>query len=983
MKALIRTGMVLAVIGLLLAGSAWGSDLTIVNYTLVSSERVSRVEYEYTYKADMTNTGSDIKNVMAHVTSNSPYTTVVEGILDFGDILAGTTETSTNTFSIKHNRRYPLDWSALEWDIQHGELVRVCGPEGGTFEVDDSNSAIFGASVEIPEGALSEEKIISIRIGSPQEPLYADLMSAGAFLSFGPDGTSFNAVVTITMPYSDVDQDGFVDGTQVPENKVGVIFFNEMEDKWINLTVLSRDEDQNIVKIQSKHFSSYVPYVILGNPPNMSLYRGVSFIDPRAIEKCGEDQHPTIWHVEDDLQQIRDHWNANIVRIPITPSDWEDHKDDYVQKIDELIEKAKEINTSGGHMAIIIDWHAFGDLSASYLDDSGTACWKDKPSECKVDDPPEWCEDLFYNGNKASLEDTINFWEFIADKYKETHSPMIFYEIFNEPVGIAWQYPWWLRWLGIKGWSDYAEEIVRAIREIDSQKTILVSGVNWGYDLRGVMYKRIPFSNIVYVSHPYPEKTIWPFNTQQSWYLAFGQVADPQAGNESVFVTEWGFDPTGENGPPYLGTVESYGTHFVEYLSQYNIGWTAWSFSKHWYPSLLEEWILGSKRWIPRVPYGSFVKCVLSNDWVDTDGDGVGDTCSSASNPIMLGPKTVGVTSPENAFDGDLSTYANIPWYWGEGGHQDFLHFISKVNSNTFEFKIRVRGGTVGSYTIDLETAPDNWVPIETVVLDSDKTVKISISNAEKYLDPGGYISLRARWTGGWNWHDSLIFEIWAPNLIPSIDVDVDGILDDGDGSGVIGDALCTGGNTVGCDDNCADLNNSDQADTDGDGIGNICDNCQYHPNDDQLDSNGDGVGDACSNVVHPIMVGPKTIGVTAPQQAIDGNLSTYANIPWYWGEGGHHDFFHFISPVYSNTFVFHIRLRGGTVGSYAIDLESTPNNWTTIKTIGLGVDQTVTITVPNAWSYVDASGNISLRARWMNGWRMQDSLIYEIWSYD
>ena len=37
---------------------------------------------------------------------------------------------------------------------------------------------------------------------------------------------------------------------------------------------------------------------------------------------------------------------------------------------------------------------------------------------------------------------------------------------------------------------------------------------------------------------------------------------------------------------------------------------------------------------------------------------------------------TVGVTHPENAFDSDPSTVAVIPWYWGEGGHEDFLHFM-------------------------------------------------------------------------------------------------------------------------------------------------------------------------------------------------------------------------------------------------------------------------------------------------------------------
>jgi len=66
---------------------------------------------------------------------------------------------------------------------------------------------------------------------------------------------------------------------------------------------------------------------------------------------------------------------------------------------------------------------------------------------------------------------------------------------------------------------------------------------------------------------------------------------------------------------------------------------------------------------------------------------------------------------------------------------------------------------------------------------------------------------------------------------------DGDNIDDDGDGSGVIGDHPCTGGNTVNCDDNCPYIYNPYQTDTDGDGVGNICDNCRYVYNPDQLDS--------------------------------------------------------------------------------------------------------------------------------------------------
>ncbi len=59
------------------------------------------------------------------------------------------------------------------------------------------------------------------------------------------------------------------------------------------------------------------------------------------------------------------------------------------------------------------------------------------------------------------------------------------------------------------------------------------------------------------------------------------------------------------------------------------------------------------------------------------------------------------------------------------------------------------------------------------------------------------------------------------------VDADDDGVLDDGDGSGTIGDRPCSAADLAAstpCDDNCPNVVNPSQSDSDGDGQGNCCD---------------------------------------------------------------------------------------------------------------------------------------------------------------
>ena len=102
----------------------------------------------------------------------------------------------------------------------------------------------------------------------------------------------------------------------------------------------------------------------------------------------------------------------------------------------------------------------------------------------------------------------------------------------------------------------------------------------------------------------------------------------------------------------------------------------------------------------------------------------------------------------------------------------------------------------------------------------------------------------------GMPWDHSGTWDLICPTGCNYLgDADGDGVCDDGDESGIVGDNPCADGNTMDCDDNCRYTSNVDQADFDDDTLGDACDNCPNDSNPDQADEDFDGIGDQCDPV--------------------------------------------------------------------------------------------------------------------------------------
>ncbi len=134
-----RIGIVLSIVILLPFPSiqtifpAPPPSLTIGDYTLTGSVRITRVDFDYTYKAVITNTGPAVNDVQATLTSSDPNVAVIDGALSFGNVAAGATKASADTFTIRVNRLYQFDESRLSWAISYSAVntppVANAGPD--------------------------------------------------------------------------------------------------------------------------------------------------------------------------------------------------------------------------------------------------------------------------------------------------------------------------------------------------------------------------------------------------------------------------------------------------------------------------------------------------------------------------------------------------------------------------------------------------------------------------------------------------------------------------------------------------------------------------------------------------------------------------------------------------------------------------------------------------------------------------------------
>jgi hypothetical protein len=140
----------------------------------VSSQRVTRTVFEFTYRARLTNAapahGLAALDVTARASSHSAATQIVDGELTFGDVAAATSARSLDTFTIRHSHGMAPDLSALRWSVSALRELAVPPSWAGAWHItltyrDPTTGAV--TAVEETDGVIRADEPVGLAFSGP------------------------------------------------------------------------------------------------------------------------------------------------------------------------------------------------------------------------------------------------------------------------------------------------------------------------------------------------------------------------------------------------------------------------------------------------------------------------------------------------------------------------------------------------------------------------------------------------------------------------------------------------------------------------------------------------------------------------------------------------------------------------------------------------------------------------------------------------
>ncbi|MDR6969251.1 RHS repeat-associated protein [Flavobacterium arsenatis] len=165
-------------------------------------------------------------------------------------------------------------------------------PQKATFAVEAKKEAILrtdGASITIKDSALVEDKEISIthlrRVDvAPMASGMINVTKGGSAYRFLPDGTKFNKMVSLSIPY---DEKLIPNGYSAKDIKT--FYFNTHSKSWIPVAKDTIDEKEKTVISLTDHFTDYINGIIqTPESPETAGFTPTMMSDIKAADPSSE-----------------------------------------------------------------------------------------------------------------------------------------------------------------------------------------------------------------------------------------------------------------------------------------------------------------------------------------------------------------------------------------------------------------------------------------------------------------------------------------------------------------------------------------------------------------------------------------------------------------------------------------------------------------------------------------------------------------------
>jgi endoglucanase len=268
-------------------------------------------------------------------------------------------------------------------------------------------------------------------------------------------------------------------------------------------------------------------------------------------------------------------WGMNVVRFTLSSEFWANHDatcPSYRKTVQDAVATAED---QGLYVILDLQWNAPFDLRA----------------------------DRAHGGAQCPMPDAhqdVAFWQDLASIFRNDRH--VLFDLYGEPHDISWS-TWYyggtivngchsiIRWgSSLIEYGRYTaigmRDLVALVHAIAPANTIIVSGLDWGYDLSLVKRYPLATTNLLYDTHPFDYGDKQP----EYWNNAFGNLAEHVA----VIAGEFGS----------YDCQTAYNAQAIAYFTAHHMSWLAWA----WTPgTCIGPTIIANWAGTPTTPYGDYI----------------------------------------------------------------------------------------------------------------------------------------------------------------------------------------------------------------------------------------------------------------------------------------------------------------------------------------------------------------------------------------